>query len=147
MKTIEIDGKEYQMYDLTNAEELTKVKELKQFSGRSARFTVGRNYQLIGVVPVPANGDVKAYNGIVVKNIATGKTFISSVNSLIGVSITGSAGAWKVHTVKAKKWADADELLLAVKAGSGFSCTGDEDLDAQDFLTQTLGKKKFFTFA
>ena len=147
MKTIEgLTG--VQLYEATD-EAALKASKLFSREGRG-RLVVDRRYQLIGFCHVEASKDSKgrdinAWDGVLLKNIETGKMFPVSPNTLMGLTFTqNSDGTWTAHQVAKPKFIDIDEVKKSFN--TTVKCVNTDDQPSFDFATQANGTKKVYLF-
>ena len=143
MKTLE---------NLSNVQlyESTDVLPDRFTSGNITRLTVGKTYNVIGLCHVAesknsAGETIKAWDGVLLENAATGKQFPVSINSLFAIGFfrkTPTAKAEIRRTERLSPFATIEDVLSTAT----FDVVGSEKLEITDFKGKKV-LKDFYHFA
>ena len=142
MKTLEnLNG--IQLYESTD------VLPDRFTSGNITRLTVGKTYNIIGLCRVPesknsAGETIKAWDGVLLENAATGKQFPVSINSLFAIGFfrkTPTAKAEIRRTERLSPFATIEDVVST----ASFDVVGSEKLEITDFNGKKV-LKDFYHF-
>lgn len=143
MKTTNLNG--VRLY--TNTDTLPE----KIANGRSSRFSVGKNYAILGLCDVPESKStdgkttISAYTGVYCVNLASDKAFTASVNSILGVAVAKVDDKWQITNVSKPLFSDIHEAIKRMPMV--VSCNEVEKLDVNIFGTDDIVKKDFYNFS
>ena len=143
MKTLEsLNG--IQLYESTD------VLPERFTNGNVTRLTVGKTYNIVGLCHVDestnSSGEkINAWDGVLLENVATGKQFPVSINSLFAIGFfrkTPTAKAEIRRTERLSPFATIEDVLSTAT----FDVVGSEKLEITDFKGKKV-LKDFYHFA